>query len=208
MSRVTALSMILVFAGAAPALAQDDDYARSGVYLGVNMTGTWYNEMPDDLEEFLDSVPPPQPFIRVHVEDPVGVGGRVGYRFHPHLAGEVEFRWASNADIQFETDEVTVDIFQFETMTITGNAKGYLLTGRIQPFFLAGAGIMTTRAKGLMASVLDEKATDFAARFGAGIDFYFTPNIVGIAEGGYVLATGKLDGLDHVLWSIGLQYRF
>jgi opacity protein-like surface antigen len=200
--------MILVFAGAAPALAQDDDYARSGVYLGVNMTGTWYNEMPDDLEEFLDSVPPPQPFIRVHVEDPVGVGGRVGYRFHPHLAGEVEFRWSSNADVQFEDADVTLDIFEFETITLTGNAKGYLLTGRIQPFFLAGAGFMRVNQKEHVVSVGNRKEEAFAARFGAGIDFYFTPNIVGIVEGGYVLATGKLDGLDHVLWSIGLQYRF
>ena len=42
----------------------------------------------------------------------------------------------------------------------------------------------------------------------AGIDFYFNPNIVAFAEGGYVLTTGELDGLDHVVWSIGLQYRF
>jgi hypothetical protein len=49
---------------------------------------------------------------------------------------------------------------------------------------------------------------DFAARFGGGIDFYLNRNFVAVIEGGYILPTGKLDDLDHVTWSAGIQYRF
>ena len=49
---------------------------------------------------------------------------------------------------------------------------------------------------------------DFAARFGGGVDLYINRNFVVVVEGGYVLPTGNLDGMDHVLWSVGLNYRF
>ena len=52
------------------------------------------------------------------------------------------------------------------------------------------------------------KGDAFATRFGAGIDFYVTNHIVGVAQGGYMLPFGSADGLDYVYWSVGLQYRF
>jgi hypothetical protein len=48
----------------------------------------------------------------------------------------------------------------------------------------------------------------FAARFGGGVDLYTNRNFVIVVEGGYVLPTGNVDGMDHVFWSVGLNYRF
>jgi opacity protein-like surface antigen len=200
MLRAIAFSTILVFAGADPALAQDDDFARNGIYLSVNMAGAWYRYVQEDLEEAAS--------IGVTVEEPLGLGARVGYRFYPHLAAEAQFQWFSQANIQFFGEKFAVDVLKLETLVFTGNVKGYLLTGRIQPFLLAGAGLMHFYAKDELGLGLGEKIDDFAARFGGGIDFYVTPNIVAFAEGGYVLPTGKLERLDHVVWSVGLQYRF
>jgi opacity protein-like surface antigen len=215
MSRATVFSMILVFAGAGPVLAQDDDFARDGIYLGVNMAGAWYTHVKEDLEDDLNNLnphplPPSDPPSYVHaiVGEPLGLGVRAGYRFHPHLAGEVQFQWFTDSTIEIANDEITVEAAKLKTWTLTGNVKGYLLTGRIQPFLLAGAGLMRFSRKDELGLDLKAKNEGFAARFGVGIDFYFTPNIVAVVEGGYVLPTGTLDGYDHVSWSVGLQYRF
>ncbi len=200
MLRAILFSMILVFAGSGPVLAQDDDFARNGIYLGANLAGAWYTDVKEDLEKVFS--------VGVKVEEPLGLGALVGYRFHPHLAAEVQFQWFAKANIQAFDEDFTVDFLALETLVFTGNVKGYLLTGRIQPFLLAGAGLMHFEVKDKLGLGLSAKDEDFAARFGAGIDFYLTPNIVAVAEGGYVLPTGELDGLDHVVWSIGLQYRF
>ena len=48
----------------------------------------------------------------------------------------------------------------------------------------------------------------FAARFGGGIDFYVTRNIMITTEVAYVLPTGQLDDLDQMQLGGALQYRF
>jgi opacity protein-like surface antigen len=215
MLRAIVFSTILVFAGADPALAQDDDFARNGIYLGVNMAGTWYRDVRDEVAKEIGGIPPPKPFPTesVTVEEPFGLGARVGYRFHPHFAAEVQLQWFTNAAVRFIDEDATVIAFEFENLAFSGNVKAYPLTGRIQPFLLAGVGLMHFSAKDKVGFGTKTSGEDFAARFGAGIDFYITPSIAAFAEGGYVLTTGELDGLghvglDHVVWSVGLQYRF
>lgn len=53
-----------------------------------------------------------------------------------------------------------------------------------------------------------ETQTDFAARFGAGLDIYLTENIVLSAGVDYVLPTGDVNDLDYVSFGGGGQYRF
>ena len=220
MLRAIVFSTILVFAGADPALAQDDDFARNGIYLSVNMAGTWYRDVQDDLAKEIGRIPSPTPFPtdQVMVGEPLGLGARVGYRFHPHFAAEVQLQWFANATVYF-IDEVAdrrdaaVMAMEFETLAFSGNVKAYPLTGRIQPFLLAGVGLMHFSTKDKVGLGIKPSGEDFAARFGAGIDFHITPSIAAFAEGGYVLTTGELGGLDHVgldqvVWSVGLQYRF
>jgi opacity protein-like surface antigen len=210
MLRAIVFSTILVFAGADPALAQDDDFARDGIYLSVNMAGAWYRDVRDDLKEEIGGIPPPKPFPTdgVTVEEPFGLGARVGYRFHPHFAAEAHLQWFANAAVRFTSEDSTVMAFKFDNLAYSGNVKVYLLTGRIQPFLLAGAGFMHFSADDKVGLGIKTSGEDFAARFGTGIDLYITPSIAGFAEGAYVLTTGELDGLDHVVWSVGLQYRF
>jgi opacity protein-like surface antigen len=142
------------------------------------------------------------------LESPVGLAARVGYRFHPYLAGEVEFRWFANASAELDNGDDTLDAVKIETLALTGNVKGYILTGRIQPFLLAGAGFMHLNGTNKFNLDVETSGDEFAARFGGGVDLYINRNFVVVVEGGYVLPTGKLSRLDHVLWSVGLQYRF
>ena len=208
-----------------PAIPKGDDYARTGIYVGANFAGAWYPEVKDDVDDAIEPPPPalvdlydqckPQKCFggTIDTENPLGFGAQVGYRFHPHLAGEVELQWFSKAKTDHTygsgVNKNTVTIIRVETLTLTGNVKGYLLTGRIQPFLLAGAGLMHFNAKDKFDfGIIKNKGDGFAARFGAGIDFYLNKNIVAVLQGGYVLPVGPADGLDFVSWSAGLQYRF
>ena len=117
----------------------------------------------------------------------------------------------------FDTDVSITPVVQpvtikIEPWVITGNIKGYVLTGKYQPYLLAGVGVMTAKVKlknsmglGLFES---ERFTDFAARFGGGIDIYMTENIVFTLETDYVLPTGDVEDLDYVSIGWGFQYRF
>ena len=153
--------------------------------------------MEDDLEKAFGGIP-------VDVEIPPGLDVRVGYRFHPRLAGEVQLQWFPKTDIEF----ADVKALKLETLTLTGNLKGYLLTGRIQPFLLVGAGLMHFDAKDALGLGLRAKGEGFAARFGGGVDVYLNRNFLLALDTSYVLPTGDVDGLDQVSFSLGLQYRF
>jgi len=141
-----------------------------------------------------------------------GVNGRAGYRCHPRFSAEVEVEWLDG----FETvisDSKFGKIFAFdaEPLVVTVNTKGYLLTGRYQPFVLLGMGAMMADlgvrnlVAGLSGSVSE---TGFAMRLGGGIDFYATKHVVVSVEADYVLPFDDLEGLDYISIGLGLQYRF
>jgi opacity protein-like surface antigen len=95
--------------------------------------------------------------------------------------------------------------------------KGHLLTGRYQPFVLLGLGFMRMESKTRDASggaipgsapQASDRTIKLAMRFGGGLDFYITENVLANAEISYLMPTGKLEGLDYYTFGLGLQYRF
>jgi len=97
------------------------------------------------------------------------------------------------------------------------NMKGHLLTGRYQPFVLVGLGFMRMESKTRDASggaipgpapQASDRTVKLAMRFGGGLDFYITENVLANAEISYLMPTGKLDDLDYYSIGVGLQYRF
>ena len=87
--------------------------------------------------------------------------GRGGYRCHPHVSAELQFEWLDkfeggsivetgmtpvSGDPPVEDTLRNFDL-ELETLVFTSNAKGYLLTGRYQPFVLAGVGFMRMESK-------------------------------------------------------------
>ena len=210
MSKANVMRKIVVFASWLPLLTlcwatsgnAQDDFDRKGFYVGVGLGGAFYTEVKDDLEK--ESLAALGYVIPVDVEVPPGLDARVGYRFHPRLAGELQLQWFPKADIEF----ADVKALKLETLTLTGNVKGYLLTGRIQPFLLVGAGLMHFDAKDTLGLGVSTKGEDFAARFGGGVDGYLHRNLLFALDTSYVLPIGDADGLEHVSWSLGFQYRF
>ncbi len=168
--------------------------------------------------------------------DAFGATGRGGYRCHPRVSAELQFERLENFGVSIlETgmqpgnDTLRKFDLELESLVLTSNAKGHLLTGRYQPFVLAGVGFMRMESKTYdvspaalprpdscdpdlavrcSASNQSKKTVRLAFRFGGGLDFYLTKQVVISAEGSYLLPTGKLDDLAYYTFSLGLQYRF
>jgi opacity protein-like surface antigen len=176
-------------AGAQPETHGAEDYARTGLYLGLGAT---YTPQVFDLPSGIDAT------------GSAGLGARVGYRLHPHVATELAFEYYDN----FELDAGGVDFAEINGWTIGANAKGYPLTGRIQPYALLGLGALHLDAEDTLGLGVSDDATEFAARFGAGVDLYATRNLAVNVEVSYVLPTGDLDDFPVLPLTFGVKYRF
>jgi hypothetical protein len=167
------------------AVSGGPDYARNGVYVGVAGTYAFQN------------------FQNGHSDagDSLGLNARVGYRLHPRVSAELEFEWLEG----FSSDDRNTDI---EAWALTANAKGYLTTGQIQPFLLAGLGVMQADAERSTIVRGASPAEAFVARLGGGVDVYATENFAISVGADYVLPTNALKDMDYVAVQWGFLYRF
>jgi opacity protein-like surface antigen len=189
-----------------------EDFARRGWLIGV--AGSYaIDTFEDDQEsDFQKVLGPP---VNLSVDGTFGFNGRVGYRCHERFSAEVQVEWLDgfSGDLK-QPNVVQLAKVSYEPVVVTTNVKGYLMTGRYQPFLLAGAGAMVADSKlhdpvGLAFTGLESDSDNaFAMRFGGGIDLYATENIVVTLEADYVLPVGSLSNLDYITIGWGLQYRF
>jgi opacity protein-like surface antigen len=149
-----------------------------------------------------------------------GVDARAGYRCHERVSAEIQVEWFDSMDgnstvtLKVPTDPrgpVDFAKISVEPLAVTANAKGYLMTGRYQPFLLLGGGLLTIKTKvtdiATGASTTDH-TTEFAMRFAGGIDVYATRNVAVTLDLDYLLPFGDLDDRDYMSIGLGLQYRF
>lgn len=198
LTRVIVCSLAALLMAAPAAMAQDDedlgdlvsrrpprkaaaeeaaDPARTGVYIGLG--GTYAIENFDAPGGFNNGL---------------GFNFRVGRRFHSHVAGELEIEKFSG----FNGNGVEYDAW------IMGlNAKGFLLTGEWQPYLLAGIGF----SDGEVSGTTNDSEEGFVTRFGGGVDYYLTDNVLASVDLTYVLNIGDLKDFDAIALSWGFQYR-
>ena len=184
--------------------AKQDEFARRGWLIGV--AGSYAIEtFKDDTESDAQKIFGPT--ASLSVDDSFGFNGRVGYRCHRWFSAEVEVEWLD----RFKTDlsaagpiNIGIDI---EPVVVTANMKGYILTGRYQPFLLVGGGVMTAefKSRGVPGSIT---LNEFTMRFGGGIDLYATKNVVVTVGADYVLPFDDLKDLDYISIGWGFEYRF
>ena len=91
----------------------------------------------------------------------------------------------------------------------TANIKGYVLTGRFQPYLTLGAGAAWTGTEN-RPDELNLTHLDFVMRFGGGVEFYVTDNILITCAVSYVYPMGFMQNkADYVsVEAMGFQYRF
>jgi opacity protein-like surface antigen len=233
MVRLLALVTSLALAGPMAAFAQAADpgasaaegqiYARDGFYVGASIAGVGYLKIGEIIARDVTDLTGDA--ANGKADTTVGVNGRVGYRMHPRVAAEVQFEWLFPSDVALtrkdrETGEFLSDdsAFEVKSWVVTANLKGYVLTaGNLQPFLVLGAGMMNGEvdgevtkddAGGTTRHRVSVDGFSFLGRMGGGVDYYFTPHIVGTVDLTYVLPVGDLSDFPYISGGLGLQYRF
>jgi opacity protein-like surface antigen len=203
MRTVESVSLLAVVAGLFVSTpASSEDFARSGFYLGLSVIGGAYTQVDEEIEDALQAL---GYSVDVDMDPAVGFDVYGGYRLHPHFALEAEFEMLPEAEIDVSGVGTVAEL---ETWTLMANAKAFLLTGRAQPFLRVGVGAMDAEIESTIGPSNRDGETDFAARFGGGVDVYLTEQIVFEAGASYVLPTGDLEDVDYVSFGGGIQFRF
>ncbi len=109
------LTLIVGIGISASSQAQEEDYGRSGPYLGLGMGFGW--EQFEGTGGFSD------------FDSGIGLDGWAGYRIIPNFAAELQLEYLD----RFNTSVMGVDI-DTDVVVFTGNLKAYLMTGKVQPF--------------------------------------------------------------------------
>ena len=181
----------------------EDEFARRGWLVGVG--GSYAIETFEDDEES-EARDLFGPSVSLSVDNSLGINGRAGYRCHRRISAEVEVEWLNGFESDLSESSVgKIATIDAEPVEDTANVKGYLLTGRFQPFLLVGGGAMTAEFTGLSATA---RLNNFAMRFGGGIDLYATKHVVVSVGADYVLPFGSLEDLDYISIGGGFEYRF
>jgi opacity protein-like surface antigen len=175
---------------------EDEGYARRGFYFGV-LTAIAFEAFQEEIEDLV-------PGIDVNVDDSWGLNGRIGYRIHPRLALEAQGEWYS----EYNVDLLGIEAAEFEGWSATLLGKAYLLTGRFQPYALAGWGYLDVELSDKLGLGLSENSSGSVLRGGGGIDIYATRSFLLNLEASYALPLGSLENLDFWTIGVGLQYRF
>jgi opacity protein-like surface antigen len=189
-----------------------DGFDRRGWLLGLGGSYAVGN-FKDAEERIIQSTLRPFP-VSLSVDDgKAGFQVRAGRRCNKRYSAELEAEWTSTFEGQISNPQqgVVTDV-SFDPLFISANSKGYLLTGRFQPFVLVGVGSLSVEstATTVVAPVESSKAefTALALRLGGGLDVYATKHIVVDMEASYVLPVSGRTEFEYISIGLGLQYRF
>ncbi len=131
---------------------------------------------------------------------------RAGYHFLRFAALEAELEYTP----RFHGKSGRYDGVDTATFGAWANIKGYPMapwTGCVQPFGMIGVGWWWERLSGSAVDGVDQKG-GFVSRYGGGVDFYVTRNVMVTTEAAWVLPTGHLGDLKQVQIGGAVQYRF
>jgi hypothetical protein len=209
MPRRLGLTALIVLAFAiGPSRARSEEgpnYRRTGWYAGVGAVAA--------LESFKNNADQ-------DVDNAFGFNIRGGYRMTDTWSAELEFEMPGQFDFNGNNTSVpryhsttSVDLY---VTTINGKAhlnpgflQRFLMNGRLQPNVIGGAGWILAATSGSSASA---SSSDVVFRFGGGLDFYATPNVVLAFDGTYVVAPDAIQSRPHdyqyASLSFGVQYRY
>jgi opacity protein-like surface antigen len=218
-SQRLALVVALVFLGASGAQAQDQDEeadadtTRSGPYVGLAVAGG----IPtfDGGELFTITTPSKG---RVNEETSVGINARLGWRFLPWAAAEIQYEWMND----FVVETRGAECLKVKSQVLTGNLKLYAPHHSFHPYALAGVGVgryqQEARTIALASASCgpnpgdhsNQRDWELAARFGLGVDLYLNEHILLNIEGTGVYSDERLleSPWAYVSIAAGIQYRF
>ncbi len=171
---------------ASPGLAQDDDYARSGLYAGFAFSAGIAAFDGLAGQEFT-----------VEADASVGFTAVTGYRMSPFYAVELDLEYMNGFELLAPFSG------KVRTLSTTANINIYPLEGRIQPYIKFGGGLGWAES-----DLSSDSSLGFLLTVGVGGDYYLTRNIVLNFETLYIGSTGDISGTSHLNLNLGARYRF
>lgn len=171
------------------------DYAAPGAYIGAG--GIYAVELFSQGDR--NSTPVAYNKDGGDVDNSGGFYVEAGYRILPNLAVDARYSYYNEFD---------ADPGQIDAWSLTANAKGYILTGRFQPYVLVGLGYLAGNGSGGNQAAVANPGDGFMMRFGGGFDGYITEHLSMGPEIAYVMPFGGASNLDMIEISAGLKYKF
>jgi len=136
--------------------------------------------------------------------DTLGFNARGGYRLNDYWALEGIYEYGDD----FGARQVTPHA-KIQTNSFTLNGKLLLPLGRFQPYLEGGVGVLNANADlPLRQTNWNVDGTNFAGRFGAGVDLYATENIALYLDSAYTIPIGDVNDLYHFSFGWGAKYVF
>lgn len=131
-------------------------------------------------------------------DEAFGLDAWIGLRRNDHLALEFEYVYVDG----YEVEDSTAD---FQGMSYTINAKGYMPFGSLEPYALVGTGLQHLEIDTSAGAAIDYGAV---LRFGLGLDFYLHERIALTAGAAYNLTFGDLEDFRSIEARVGIQLWF
>ena len=160
------------------------DYARSGAHLMIS--GAFLLDQSESGSK-----------LRIETENGWGIEATAGYRWSPHV------------DLELQAEFIYRDVGSSASGWMIPSAgariKYIILTDRFQPFVSVGMGLLRAEE-----TIEGENTWEWGglARFGTGLDFYLTENVVFDFTFEYLHGTGSWHGLRDLRFALGPKYRF
>jgi opacity protein-like surface antigen len=179
------------------------DYDRSGFHTGIGGVYAFENTGYD-----ADSLGVGAAFsgnFDPRFDDSAGVEVTAGYRFHPRFDLAFQYQWLEGFDSTRGDPALELDTHR---LLISGRL--FLLTGRWQPYALAGVGALIVNTEIVNDNFDKPYDVDVGAAFlfGGGLDFYATRSWVVAVEGSYLVPTGPVGKAKYGTLGVALRYRF
>jgi opacity protein-like surface antigen len=190
--RALALSMMATIIAAAGALAELDTdrtggYIAAGGGVAVIREDNFVN--PGDFTE--------------RTGNSGLVDARGGFRFHEHIAAELQIHYLHEFLTRSNFFNTTVWVQDAMSVNGSANIRGYLLTDKVQPYGLFGLGAMWVQD-----DIRDLSTTAFMLRTGAGIEFWVLRNFGLDVAFSYNIPFGELDDYQYFGATAALIFRF
>lgn len=202
MRTATWLCPLLCWIAVSPAGAADDDFSRTGFYLGLSPVFAFENFTLDSDDLGMSAILGPG--VDPDYDDSQGAHLQIGARVHRALGLELLYEFLEGFDSTNGAPGTEID-----SHLVTLNAKFYPLGGRLQPYLLGGLGVRVINSEVLDKSVKKPFETDagFTARLGGGFVYSVTRHFVVELEGSYQLGTGGI--VQHADYgSLGLHFLY
>lgn len=180
-------------AAPAPATATEEtetvDYAAMRPYIGAG--GLWAFELFDGVG--------PGPEKGGGPDDSGGFYASLGFRVWKYIALEARYE---------NYREFDLDPGRINGWSVSGNVKGFFMTGDIQPYLVLGGGWLDMSRSSGNPPTAPKTGNGGMLRVGGGADFCLTEHIALGPELTYVLPFGDAEDLDFVELSAGVRITF